>query len=373
MSSIKKNTKNNTITSRRNFIKDTLKDALKNGLIGVAGLATFSTFSSCSSFDDYLFDDRYSFNDEVLIIGGGISGLYLAYKLRSSKTEFRLFEGSNNFGGRIKSYAGTDYGASLLSSHNILAKQLVKDLSLQTTVLDKGFLYLPNGMQTLSDVLLERTIGLIPYRSFRLRWKLIEIQKYGTGFDLVFQNPTGQKHFNCKKIALAIPPTQWKSIKGLLGLPEMSWAAEWLGGLKVENTIKIILPVSSLGYAGKSYTSANYNGLDIRMIIKKNKAMPMIEIDVKYPIGSNVTVNDIYEVLKKNMQISYPFQKLQSDQFYDWGQVSLIKASNFGSYRAVPQSLNPNFQILGDFTATKGINSIEGALQSAKQASELLL
>ncbi|MEK6628712.1 MAG: FAD/NAD(P)-binding protein [Bdellovibrionota bacterium] len=356
------------IKSRRSFIKS----ALKNSLIGAAGLATLSTFSSCSSFDDYLFDDRYSFDDEVLIIGGGVSGLYLAHMLRNSKTEFRLFEGSNNLGGRIKSFAGTDYGASLLSNNDILAKKLVKSLSLETTELNKDFMYLSNGMQTMTDVLFERTVGLIPYRSFRLRWKLIEIQKKGTRYNLVFQHPTGQQQYNCKKIALAIPPTQWKSVKGLLGLPEMHWAAEWLNALNIENTVKLILPASS-GSSLKPYMKTDYSGLEIRQIIKKNKSLPTLEIDVKYPSGANVSTEKIYDVLKKHMQINYPFQKLQADQLYDWSHVSLIKGSNFRNSMTIPRALNPNFQILGDFTATKDIYSIEGALQSAKQASELLL
>ncbi|MEQ1724100.1 MAG: NAD(P)-binding protein, partial [Pseudobdellovibrio sp.] len=114
----------NSHNNRRNFIK--------NSLIAAAGVSAYSLLSSCSSFDDYLFDDRYSFDDEVMIVGGGISGLYLAYKLRTKGTEFRLFEGSNTFGGRIKSNTGIDYGASLIGNNNVLALELLKYLNLES-------------------------------------------------------------------------------------------------------------------------------------------------------------------------------------------------------------------------------------------------
>ncbi len=354
-------TKNN----RRNF--------LKNAVIGTVGLSSFSLLSSCSSFDDYLFEDRYNFNDEVMIVGGGISGLYLAHKLRINKTEFRLFEGANSFGGRIKSLNGADFGASLLSANDKLAKGLVNELALQTKALDKDYFYLNDGMQSMPDVLLERIIGLIPYRNFRLRWKLVSIQKFSAGFELIFENPNGQKRFNCKKIALAIPPGQWSSVSGLLELPEMHWASDWLKTLKVENTIKLVLPNSALPSGAKPLVEVVYEDLHIRQIIKKNRAAPFVEIDVKYLSNREVSIDYIYDSLKKKLQLNYPFQKLSSDQFYDWHEVKLIKGSGFRNYMAIPESINNNFQIVGDFTANKTLYTIEGALQSATLASELLL
>ena len=346
-------------------------------MISGAGLSTIPLLSSCSTFDDYLFEDRYSFTDEVMIIGGGISGLYLAYKLRSSKTEFRLFEGSNSFGGRIKSNAGVDFGASLLTTNDTLAKNLAKELLLETKSLDNKYLYFPEGMQSLTDVLVERIIGLIPYRNFRLRWKLTEIRKVSSGFELVFENPNGQKRFKCKKIALAIPPTQWTSISGLLSLPEMKWAQEWLDTLKIENTIKINLPInvsnSNLTSAAKPFIEVKYGDLNIRQIIKKNKAISSLEVDVKFLANKDISIDYIYDIIKKKLQLNYPFQKLDTDQYFDWQQVKLIKGSSFKNFNAIPESINNNFQIIGDFTSTKAIYTIEGALQSAGLASELLL
>ena len=116
-----------------------------------------------------------------------------------------------------------------------------------------------------------------------------------------------------------------------------------------------------------------WGALSIRQIIKNNKANSIIEIDVRHLVKTKVTIEEINLILKKNMQINYSLQKLSSDQLFDWNQVNLINGSAFKNYLAVPESNNSNFQVVGDFTPHKGIYGIEGALQSAKQASELLL
>lgn len=355
----------NSQRNRRNFIK--------SALIGAAGISSYSMLSSCSSFDDYLFEDRYSFQDEVMIIGGGISGLYLAYKLRSKGTEFRLFEGSNVFGGRIKSNTGIDYGASVLSSQNILSNDLVKYLKLETKNLDKDSIYITSGMQSLSDTLVERIIGLIPYRNFRLRWKLVAIEKMSAGYEMTFENPTGQKKFNCRKVALAIPPSQWTSITGLLDLPEMKWAKSWLTSMEIQNTIKIILPIGAVPVSSKPLVTVEHENVILRQVIKKARSSPIVEVDVSYLTKSDISIDYIYGALKKKLQINYPFQKLSTEQFYDWNQVKLINGSGFKNFMAVPESVNRNFQVIGDFTAHSGIYTMEGALQSASQASELFL
>lgn len=381
---------------------------LKNSLIGVAGLASSTLFGGCSSFDENLFDDRRTYTDEVMIVGGGISGLYLAYKLRETKTEFRLFEGGHAFGGRIKSHMGMDYGASVFSKNDILTTKLADKLSIQTAVLSteagkerhkdsnrnlkknmNELLYLPEGMQALSDALFEKVVGLLPYRNFKLRWRLIEIHKFRAGYELLFENPAGQKRIYCTKVVLAIPPTQWSSIKGLLSLPEMVWAQDWLRQLNVENTIKIILPVSAAlnpqATNLKDYLDVNFENLNMRQIFKKNKATPQIEIDVRYLIKDliknsteasdkkEISIDYISNAIKKKLQLSYPIQKLSAEYFYDWSQVKLIAGSAFKNDSFIPNLPNPNFQIIGDFVEEKARYTIEGALQSAKRVSELLL
>lgn len=353
-------------------IKENRRNFLKKSLVGIAGAYAGSFLAGCSSFDDYLFDDRSEFEEEVMIVGGGIAGLYLAYKLRNTKTEFRLFEGANSFGGRIKSVNGVDYGASLISTQDNLVRTLIKELNLETKALDKEHLYLTNGMQSLSDTLLDRIVGLIPYRNFRLRWRLIAIEKVSEGYQLTFEHPEGQKRFVCRKIALAIPPTQWAGIKGLLALPEMQWASNWLETVKVENSLKLILPANA-ATSNKTLITAQHESLNMRQILKKGALNSHIEVDVDYLSSGQNSIDYIYGVLRRKLPLNFQFQRLSSEQYYDWQQVKLIKGGHFRNFLAVPESADPNFHIVGDFTAVKSIYKIEGALESAQKAAESFL
>ena len=113
------------MSSRRDFLKTSLR--------GLGGLGVLSLGASCSTFDEYIFDKRQFSDEQVVIVGGGITGLYLAHKLRQIKTGYRIFEGSSYLGGRIRSNDGLDYGASLFSHSDATLKKLIKEFNLPTT------------------------------------------------------------------------------------------------------------------------------------------------------------------------------------------------------------------------------------------------
>lgn len=359
--------------SRRHFIKS----AVGTSLLGAAGLAASSTLTACSSFDDFLFEDRFMFNDEVMIIGGGIAGLYLALCLRQNKTEFRLFEGGSRVGGRILSQGEMDFGASLFGPQDTRLNKLIDDLIVTKEKLDKEHFFIPTGMQTLSDKLLDRVIGLIPYRNLRLRWKLVEINKTSSGFELIFENPSGQKRYIAKHVALALPPSQWAQVRGLLDLPEMGWAKEWLNTLRVENAIKLILPMSALASPREHslVQETTYEGMKLRQVIKNSKTMqdPHVEVDINYLSESQRSIDYIYSSLRKKLSLSFPFQSLDEQYYYDWSQIKLIQGGYFKNFIAVPEIQSTHFQVVGDFTAVKSLYTIEGALESAQTAAKIFL
>jgi hypothetical protein len=355
-----------------NLIIQNRRAFLKLSALGLLGAATAGGLAGCSTFDDYLFEDNFSFDDEVLIIGGGLSGLYLAHKLRSNQSEFRLFEAGNSFGGRIKSAGGHDYGASLISASSKLTLALADELKLARTAVDKENFYLNDGMESMILGLQERILGLLPYRNFRLRWKLTEVARTGRGFDLVFQHPAGVKRFSCRKLALAIPPTQWKSIRGLLELPEMGWAEEWLQNLEVENTLKLILPASAVP-SGKSLVQTEYEGLQLRQLVKKHKAPGSVEIDVRQLLNKAISIDYIYGGLKKKLQVNYPFQNLSTEHYFDWRDSKFIQGSAFRNTRPFPVLQSSRFQILGDFSSVEKPHTMEGAILSAQRAAERFL
>ena len=43
-----------------------------------------------------------NYNYDVIIVGGGITGLFLAYKLKETQFRILLIESSDNLGGRIQ-------------------------------------------------------------------------------------------------------------------------------------------------------------------------------------------------------------------------------------------------------------------------------
>ena len=57
----------------------------------------------------------------------------------------------------------------------------------------------------MTSALKEKIAGLMPYRSVRLQWKLVEIKKLNEIYELVFETPQGRRLLLVKKIALSLP------------------------------------------------------------------------------------------------------------------------------------------------------------------------
>ena len=72
---------------------------------------------------------------DLIIIGGGISGLYLAYNLCEKYKNILLLEVSSELGGRIKTDYIDDFpiemGAGRFSNHHKNLFKLIKDLNLK--------------------------------------------------------------------------------------------------------------------------------------------------------------------------------------------------------------------------------------------------
>jgi hypothetical protein len=351
--------------SRRQFIK--------SSLAGAATLGAMGLFSGCASLDDYLFDDKNVLDDEVVIIGGGITGLYVAQLLRAKLIEFRLYEANSSFGGRIKSADNKDFGANLLSNSDKLATQLVTDLKLTKTYIDKENYFLIEGMEEVVHRLSDKIIGLLPYRNFRLRWELIEIQKLTNEYELIFQNEQGQKKVKCKKLILTLPPSQWAGVKGLMSLPEMEFALDSFNQLKVENAIRLILPTSVMANSFKAIQTTDFDNFKVRHIIKKHRHPTPVELDVLYPSNVEFSIDYVYGEIRKKMQIKYPFSKLSNDQFYSWQQSRYIQGAYFSFPTPLVQPQGSNLILAGDSIGTLGKGRIETALQSAKKAVETLV
>ncbi len=356
--------------NRRFFIRQTLAT-----LTGAAALSTGLT--ACSTLDNYLFDDHYDLKDQVLIIGGGISGLYLAYLLKQSKTEFRLLEGSNRFGGRIRSAQNYDLGASLYSNEDKLLKTLLNDFLINSESLDKKNFFIPNGMESVVSSLVDRISGLMPYRNLRLQWRAISIRKIDSSYEIVFKNPRGHRTFVCKRVVFALPPSQWSSIAGLLQLEELNEIKAWMPSLKSENILKVAFPLPHPARQNtdiKNILTFEDSLFEARQVIKKTKGLMWSEVDFRFSeSGRTLELEKLNEFMKRKMNLNVNFNRLTSENYFDWKSTELIGAAYFKNALPWPALKNSDLQMIGDFATWQNPHTLEGALNSARSAFDKII
>ena len=376
---------NNATQSRRRFIK--------TGLIGLGGLGLLSAIPGCSTFDEIIFEDHVYLKDQVMIIGGGISGLFLAYKLKQIKTEFHLFEGSSFLGGRIRSQDGLDFGASLFNQTDDHLKKISKEFNLKETSLSKNLFYFDGGAEKVTSALKEKIAGLMPYRSLRLRWKLVEIKKLNETYELVFETPQGRRLLLVKKIALTVPPNQWNRIHGLLDLPEMKWATTWLKTLAAENIFKMTTPVSASQIAATKWNRKTKtilsDGDEKLSVLVKNLSNNMLGLEFELShrpsiSKSGLVMQDVVlpntekmmNLINETTKLNFSAKKLKSESFFNWSSVDLIRAAYFKNSEPLPieemQEFS-NFQVFGDYSSPLKPHTVEGALLEADRVSSLFI
>lgn len=376
-----------TLKSRREFLKTSVL-GLATPLIGAAA---FSALSACSTLDEYVFEDDFDLKDQVLIVGGGISGLYLAYKLRQTRTEYRLLEGSSYLGGRIRSSQGLDFGASVFDRSDIHLQALIKEFSLPTTAISKQQFFIAGGADTLTQALQARIAGLMPYRTLRLKWKLIAIHKSKSKYEAVFETPNGRRTITCRKVALTLPPSQWGSVEGLLNLEDMAWAREWLKTLKPETITKVNLVTASNGnlstLVNKKPNATVVLEKDMLSLVEKNLKNNSVGLEFSYMTPqtlsetfkieskNNLEIEKIVDHINSRTKLALTFKKLSAESFFDWSTVNLIQSAYFKNTEIFPTQArrNTQFQIFGDYSAAVKPHTVEGALSEADRVSSIFV
>lgn len=74
----------------------------------------------------------------VIVLGGGIAGLYASYLLGKTGIKVQLIEATDRLGGRIRTIADVsgnflDLGAEWIQAEHKTAKSLIRELGLKTT------------------------------------------------------------------------------------------------------------------------------------------------------------------------------------------------------------------------------------------------
>lgn len=173
-------------------------------------------------------------NEPVIIVGAGLSGLYLAAQLERQKIAYWLLEARQRCGGRIESSDGFDLGPAWFWPAHTAIHQLIEQLGLgyQAQPTQGDALYqtatgvqrighpaatpsyrLDNGMQGLVDALLQQ----IPKDKIVLGCKVSAIgqNRQGVSVDMGKSNPAKQtlsvagestRSLTGSKVVLALPP-----------------------------------------------------------------------------------------------------------------------------------------------------------------------
>ncbi len=179
----------------------------------------------------------------IAIVGGGLAGLYAAYRLHGLGIAFDLFEARNRLGGRILSTesGGFDLGPSWfwpdfqLRMHNLVSElglPVFEQYTVGATMLEdratgavRGAGYLPGNtsmrVEGGTSQLVRALAGLLPQEQMHLNAELKAVHLEEQGVRLVFADTPGQLPVY-SHIWLALPPRLVARIQFSPSLPEQN-------------------------------------------------------------------------------------------------------------------------------------------------------
>lgn len=307
--------------NRRHFIKNL--SVLTTGSIWLSSVVGMTALQSCSTIDEQLITDPSDLGDTVIIIGGGITGMYAAYQLRKRKIPYRIFEASSRLGGQILSDQDYEYGAFefLNSDTNLLA--LAKDLNLKIEKNDSKSWIFKNGTNDLLSQMVERIGGVLPLQQIRLKNKLIQYQTTGNKFKVTFATESSDKIYKSSKILFALPAEKLVQIKGLF---DTSVDSEF----QQQRHTRIVFPLSKLNSRGVvfrsktgTYDQVQYSARSVRNMVYVD--LKGTEAEAKYPREveklSSWVSERVFELPKLNLQ-------LQAENIYIWNHSVLLKSES---------------------------------------------
>lgn len=202
--------------SQGNFLRMNRRNFLERGITSflTLNIAT-SAMSSCTTFDEYLIEDQFDFDQDVIIIGCGLPALYAAYELKKNKIPFKLFGPDFRFGSELLTIDNAEWGYFKFEKNDVILMNLVKELNLEIKWLNSQQWVVKSGASAVINELVDLVQGIMPKKQLRLDHKLSQIHKFGSKYQLVFQTKEREKTFYAKKVIIALEPHQLKSIKDL--------------------------------------------------------------------------------------------------------------------------------------------------------------
>lgn len=340
-------------------------------------------------------------NEKIIIIGGGLSGLTLAYKLSQQNIKATILEASPRLGGRIQTIKGNletplELGATWFSEMHPSLLSLIDELGLKKySQFSKGIslfqtksfeppqkFFVPEaenpsyrivgGTQILIDKLSEKVTS----ENIKLNIKVTGIKKVEN--ELLLETSNGQKLY-AGKVVLCIPPQLAGSqILFLPKLPDdvsgiLPNVQTWMAG-----SIKFVVEYEEPfwrknGYSGMLYSHA---GIVVEMYdhtnFEENKfgfTGFLNSAACSYPqeVRKEFVLRQLAELLGKEAlnPVAY-FDKIWTDEFVSAGNQIIQRPHQYNGHRLLKQSyMNGKLFFSGTETATEYAGYMEGAVVSA--------
>jgi len=197
------------------FLKINRRFFLGQSVVSALAFLWLGSIQSCSTLDEYLIEDQFDFDQDVIIVGGGISGLFAAYELKKNKIPFKLFDSNSRFGGQIQTLDQVEWGAYQFKKTDHFLIKLAEELNLEIEYHNKTNWSFKKGASILVAELLDLIQGIMPQRQLKQGYKLTSIRKIGYRYQLVFNNNERDRIYFAKKVVLALPSAALRQIKGL--------------------------------------------------------------------------------------------------------------------------------------------------------------
>lgn len=224
---------------------------LTTALWGTAGLSMLPLLPSCSTLDDYLIEDQFDFENEVVIIGGGIAGLYAAYELKKNRIPFKIFDASSRLGGKIRTIDKSEWGAFEFNQSDSLLNSLVKELNIEKVDLDSKTWTPKNGASALIEEMSQIVQGLMPEKQIRMQHKLISIRKIGSRYQMTFQASDRERVFFARKVILAMPQDAILKVRHLDEIKDVKPILDQLSQAQNWTNIRVIVSISQINSSFK--------------------------------------------------------------------------------------------------------------------------
>ncbi|MES2801006.1 MAG: FAD-dependent oxidoreductase [Bdellovibrionota bacterium] len=355
---------------------------LTTALWGTAGLSLLPLLPSCSTLDEYLIEDQFDFDNEVVIIGGGIAGLYAAYELKKNRIPFKIFEASSRLGGKIQTIDKTEWGAFEFSKNDTNLNKLAKELNLEKADLDNKTWTFKRGTSALVDELSEIVQGLIPEKQIRLQHRLVSLRKLGSRYQLTFQTGQRERMFFARKVILALPQDVILKIRHLDEVKDVKPVLDQLAQARNWTNIRIVSPTNQINTNFKrglrinaelmaqafyKMTSAQTTQFVVRQ--RQDQVIFTFRMPIDHPLRP---IQHLEGVMHK---FTHPQFVLNSENCKDWGLEALDSRSQqeidtrsiafpTGKLRILTESFVP---VMGLPTTLAAKSSIESLLQLVDQ------